>query len=287
MIQKAVFSYFNPEDNYNHKCGFSRYSDFLYTTALSVLCASRQFPQVEMIANDFSIDMFQKIGLPVTSYSNKLNDMKEMSRFFWAYGKLLAYCEQTEPFVHLDNDVFIWQKFPERILNAELCFQSHEPMDVDGYKYYNMLRPCFAAAPVKPQKIVDNEVLDFAYNCGICGGHNLDFFHEWKECSEEYIFAEENQLLFYQEYASVLIHQNLFHEQYFAASLIKMHNMRDRVQVLAEDAMEIEKIMKYTHLWGTTKRGENWMSRVYMRLHREDERLHRRITKFLKKNEIP
>jgi len=287
MIQKAVFSYFNPENNFDNKCGFFRYSDFLYTTALSVLCASRQFPKVEMVANDFFIEMFKKLKLPITSYSNKMNDMKDVSRFFWAYGKLMAYCEQTEPFIHLDNDVFLWQKFPKRILNAELCFQSHEPMNVEGYKYYDMLRPCFAAAPIKPQKIVDNEVTDFAYNCGICGGHNLDFFHEWKECSEEYIFAEENQLLFYQEYANVLIHQNLFHEQYFAASLIKMHGMRNKVQVLAEDAMEIDKKIKYTHLWGTTKKGGNWMSRVFMRLYREDEDLHKRVTAFLKKNKIP
>jgi hypothetical protein len=240
-----------------------------------------------MVANDFFIEMFKKLKLPVTSYSNKMNDMKDVSRFFWAYGKLMAYCEQTEPFIHFDNDVFLWQKFPKRILNAELCFQSHEPMNVEGYKYYDMLRPCFEAAPIKPQKIVDNEVTDFAYNCGICGGHNLDFFREWKECSEEYIFAEENQLLFYQTYANVLIHQNLFHEQYFAASLIKMHGMRKKVQVLAKDAMEIDKKIKYTHLWGTTKKGGNWMSRVFMRLYREDEALHKRVTAFLKKNKIP
>jgi len=239
-----------------------------------------------MVTNEFGIDMFQKIGLPVTDYNNKLNEMTDVSRFFWAYGKLLAYCEQQEPFIHFDNDVFLWQKFPKRILNAELCFQSHEPMDIAGYKYYNMLRPCFEAAPVKPKKIAENEVTDFAYNCGICGGHNLEFFKEWIECSREYIFAEENQVLFYQDFADVLIHQNLFHEQYFAASLIKMHDMRDRVKVLHPDAMQIEKKMKYTHLWGTTKKDGGLMFRVYKRLFDEDKKLYNRIEKFLKTNDI-
>ena len=286
MIEKAVFSYFNPEDSFFHRCGFSLYSDFLYTTALAVLCASRHFKEVEMVTNDWGVDMFKKIGLPVTSYSNKLNEMKDVSRFFWAYGKLLAYTEQKVPFVHLDNDVFVWDPLPRRILKADLCFQSHEPFELAGYGYYDMLKPCWNDMPVRPQKIVDNEVTDFAYNCGICGGHNLDFFKEWIECSRQYIFAEENQQNFFEKYASVMIHQNLFHEQYFAASLIKMHGMRKKVEVLDADVTKIPDKLKYTHLWGTTKKDFSMMRRVNMRLQIEDPKFHKRVTGFIKKNKI-
>lgn len=287
MIEKAVFSYFNPENKFIHRGGFKKFQDFLFTTALSVLCASKHFKHVEMVSNDWGNDMFRKIGLPVTQYSNKLNEMNEISRFFWAYGKLLAYCEQTIPFVHLDNDVFLWDPLPKRILNAELCFQSHEPFNLDGYKYYDMLKKPWAEAPIRPQKIVDNEVTDFAYNCGICGGSNLEFFHEWKECSEQYIFAEENQPVFFGEkYLKMIIHQNLFHEQYFAACLIQMHKLRKKVKVLDPDAMNIEKKLKYTHLWGNTKQDFGMQRRVELRLMVEDRPLHDRIEKFLKVNKI-
>jgi len=286
MIEKAVFSYFNPEDNFINKCGFSTYPDFLYTTALAVLCASRHFKEVEMVTNDWAIDVFQKIGLPVTSYSNKLNEMKDVSRFFWAYGKLLAYCEQKVPFVHIDNDVFLWDKLPKRILKAELCFQSHEPFDQKGYGYYDLLKPCWNEQPVRPQKIVDNEVTDFAYNCGICGGHRLEFFEEWRECSATYIFAEANQENFYRKYANLMIHQNLFHEQYFAACLIKMHKIRGYVTVIDPNVLEIPEKLKYTHLWGTTKKDFSMMRRVNMRLQIEDPELHGRITRFAKKNKL-
>lgn len=287
MIEKAVFSYFNPENNYLHRCGFKSYKDFLYTTALSVLCASRKFKQVEMVSNNWGVDMFQKIGIPVTSYSDSLNKMTGVSRFFWAYGKLITYAEQKEPFVHLDNDVFLWDPLPKRILKADLCFQSHEPFDLDGYKYYEMLKKPWEEAPVRPQKIVDNEVTDFAYNCGICGGHNLDFFKEWKECSEQYIFAPENQDIFFgQKYLKMIIHQNLFHEQYFAACLIKMHKMRSKVKVIDPDAMNIENKMKYTHVWGNTKLDAGMMRRVELRLMVEDRPLHDRIEKFIKTNKI-
>jgi hypothetical protein len=84
----------------------------------------------------------------------------------------------------------------------------------------------------------------------------------------------------------MIIHQNLFHEQYFAACLIKMHNMRKQVRVLDKDAMKIPDKMKYTHLWGTTKCDKGMMARVRMRLHDEDYKLFKRIDAFCIKNKI-
>jgi len=282
MIEKAVFSYFNPQSSFDNKCGFTTFPDFLHTTALSAWCASQHFKEVEMVSDDWGLDMFKAIGLPVTTYSNALNSMNDISRFFWAYGKLIAYNIQDKPFVHLDNDVFLWDPLPDRILNAELCFQSTEPFKLAGYGYYKLLKRPWRAAKVRPAKIVKNPVMDFAYNCGICGGHNLDFFQEWIECSQQYIFAPENQGLFFKDFAHLLIHQNLFHEQYFAASLIKMHKMRDRVEVIHEDAIKIPDVQKYTHLWGTTKKDFGMQRRVNMRLQIEAPELHARIQKYIK-----
>ena len=268
-----------------------RSSDFLFTTALSVLCASRHFKEVQFISSDWGVDIMREVGLPVTSYSTKLNEMKKVSKYFWAYGKLLAYNEQTKPFVHIDNDVFLWRPLPQKILKARLCFQSYEPFVFVGYKYYNMLKPCFNEAPVRPQSVVDNEVTDFAYNCGICGGHDMDFFREWIATSAEYIFAPENQELFFDKHEDVLIHQNLFHEQYFAAALIKKHDMRDQVKVMHKDAMRINQGLdstkpRYTHLWGTTKGSVNLMSKVRISLMDMDLELFKRVQNFCKKNEL-
>jgi hypothetical protein len=161
-------------------------------------------------------------------------------------------------------------------------------MDKIGYHYYNLLRPCFNKAKVKPQIIVDNPVTDFAYNCGICGGHDLEFFKEWIKCSKEYIFAPENEKLFFRKYGDVIIHQNLFHEQYFAASLIKAHGLRPEVKVINKDAIKCgqDKKHKYTHYWGTTKTDRGNMARVRMRLHDEDYALYNRIDKFCRENNI-
>jgi hypothetical protein len=286
MIKKAVFSYFNTDESFGNNCGFAKYSDFLYTTSLSILCASRLFKEVQFISSDWGVKLFSDINLPVTSYSNKLNEMTTVSKYFWAYGKLLAYCEQTKPFVHLDNDVFLWEPLPKRILTAPLCFQSLEPFDMPGYQYYNQLKECWVIAPVRPQTIVDNEVTDFAYNCGICGGNDLSLFQEHRELSAEYIFAPENQKLFFRRFRDMAVHQNLFHEQYFLACLIKKYGMRDKVQVLSENAMDIPGKLKYTHLWGTTKTDPGTMARVQLRLRKEDKALFERVEEYCIKHNL-
>ncbi len=286
MIQRAVFSYFNPDEHYANRCGFMKFSDFLYTTALSVHCAAQHFKEVHFVSSDWGINLLEPLGLPVTKYTRTLNKMKDVSKFFWAYGKLIAYAEQKKPFVHIDNDVFLWDPLPDRILNAELCFQSHEPFEKPGYGWYNQLKKPWNEAPVRPQKILDNEITDFAYNCGICGGHNLDIFKEWIDCSSQYIFAPENQKVFFEDFVNLIIHQNLFHEQYFIASLIKSHDLRGKVEVIAPDVTDIPSLLKYTHLWGTTKQQYSMMRRVNMRLQIENPALHKRIKNFCEKNKI-
>ena len=77
MIEKAVYSYFNPDESFGNRCGFRRYSDFLFTTALSVLCASRHFKEVQFISSSWGVDVMAQLKLPVTSYSNALDAMKE------------------------------------------------------------------------------------------------------------------------------------------------------------------------------------------------------------------
>ncbi len=288
MIERAVFSYFNPNNSFLNRSGYLEFEDFLHSMALAVVTASRHFPQVQVVSSSWGVDMFRQLELPVTEYSTEFDALQHVPLAFWAYGKLTAYAMQTQPFVHIDNDVFLWKSLPQRLLEAELCFQSKEFFHAPGYHYYNMLRPCWKAAPVRPQIIVDNEVTDFAYNCGICGGHRLEFFREWQRCSVQYLFAPENQSLFFRRYQAVLQHQNLFHEQYFAASLVKAHQLRDRVEVIADDVPDIREATAngYTHIWGQTK-ADVWIAlKIKKRLQKESPSTARHIDEFVKDNKV-
>ena len=294
MITRAVFSYFNPDESFSNRAGFSNYSDFLFTMALATCLARRHFKQVQVVSTAWGIKVLKQAGIQATEYSTALDVLRDqqVSRWFWAYGKMIAYAQQTTPFVHIDNDVFLWKPLPDRVLQAELCFQSKEFLDVPEYRWYNVLKPCWDAAPVKPQIVVDNEVTDFVYNCGVCGGWNLDFFKEWIQCSAQYIFAPENQDLFFKQFKNILMHQNLYHEQYFAASLIKAHNMRSRVEVITDDVknLVVATDRGYTHLWGATKTTQRNMQSVRVRLLREAPEVYDRVNSFVNNylfNECP
>jgi hypothetical protein len=286
MITRAVFSYFNAEESFSNKAGFRYFSDFLYSMALSTLLARRHFKTVQVISSSWGEKVLREAGIPATEYSTALNVMKDqrVSKWFWAYGKLIAYAQQTEPFVHIDNDAFLWQPLPERVLNAELCFQSKEFFDMPYYKWYGILKPSWEAAKTRPQTIVDNEVDDFVYNCGICGGSYLGFFKERIKCSSEYIFAPENHDVFFEDFKDILMHQNLFHEQYFAASLVKAHGLRDKVQLIAEDISDpqwMKSNKMYTHIWGGTKVDQTVMRRVRSRLLKESSEVYDQVTAFV------
>lgn len=256
MIEKAIFSYFN-QKGIKNTSGFSTFRDMVGSTCLAVLTAKKNFKKIEFITNDFGKKLFiDKLQLPVES-NTLLNQMKDVSSYWWAYGKVLAYASQNEPFVHIDNDCYMFSGLPERMKKAGLVFQSKEFFDKPGYGWYTQLKPCFNEQPVKPKGII--ELKDYAYNCGIAGGNNYEFFKEHERCSREYIFAPENQELFFKKYGEILIHQNLFHEQYFIASLIKAKKLRKTVQVLADNVDDINRNgVSFTHLWGLSKQ-KNWI----------------------------
>lgn len=277
MINKAVFSYYNGA-GVNNTSGFLSFQDMMASTCLAVMTAKKHFNKVEFVTNDFGAKMVKLLGLPV-DISLELNKMDGISGFWWAYGKILAYSSQNEPFVHIDNDVYMFSGLPERMKNAELVFQSKEIMGKPGYGWYDVLRPCFNEAPVKPKEIV--EIRDFAYNCGIAGGNNFEFFKEHQKCSAEYIFAPENYKLFFRKNKDILIHQNLFHEQYFIASLIKAKGLRDKVELLADDIEDINKNgVSYCHLWGLSKRSQRNINKMYIRLRNDFPEYFKKVKNF-------
>jgi hypothetical protein len=278
MINKAVFSYYN-KAGVSNTSGFLTFQDMLASTCLAVLTAKKHFPKVTFVTHDFGLRVFRDIlKLPV-DFTTELNQMDGVSDFWWAYGKVIAYSSQNEPFVHIDNDAYLFSGLPKRMLEAELVFQSKEFMDKPGYGWYNILKPCWREAVVKPKQIVN--ITDYAYNCGIAGGNNFEFFKEHQKCSAEYIFSPENQDLLFKKYKDILIHQNLFHEQYFIASLVKAKKLRNKVEVLSDNIEDINKCgVSYCHLWGLSKRHEKNIFKLYNRLNKDFPEFYNKVKTF-------
>jgi hypothetical protein len=274
-IRRAVFSFFNPKRN---ACGYESLEDCLISQCLAIEIASRHFDEVELYTDNWGYALMEGIeGLPINfKVNNRLEEISKVNPYFWAYAKIHTYSIQDKPFLHIDNDVYMWNGLKKEHKESRLLFQSKELFKKPGYGYYDLLKPIYNKAPKKVSELV--EVKDFAYNCGVCGGWDLEFFKKWREWSEGYIFAPENQRLFFVEHTDMLIHQNLFHEQYFCSSLIKKKGLRNQVNVLGEEIHDISKNgYKYTHLWGTTKKEAIYTLKFKQRLYDENALLYSSI----------
>jgi hypothetical protein len=271
MIETAVFSYFN-NIGIENPSGFLSFSDYLYSQTLAVQCAAKHFKKVKIITNDFGYETFKQIGLDklITEFDLSLNQYDNLEKYFWGFTKIHAYNQQKEPFVHIDNDFYVWEA-PEALKHCQFGFQSPEVFDNDFYRYYYDLKIIMENAPYKPQTILDHP-LEYAQNCGIVAcSQRFDIIEEWFTLAKNYIFENKQHLLtFNPDYR---IHLNLLHEQYFIASLLDKHEIKkDKIFYYFSDNNFYHANKagnKFTHLWGTVKKEPKIMQKVKNRVHLE------------------
>lgn len=282
MIETAVFSYFN-NLGIENPSGFLSFKDYLYSQTFAIHCASQHFKKIKFITNDFGLETFKKIGLDklITDFDLSFNQFNNLEKYFWGFTKIHAYNQLKEPFVHIDNDFFVFD-VPYKLKNCEFGFQSKEVFDQDFYRYYFELIEIMKTAQFKPQIIIDNPVT-FAQNCGIVACNNrFDIIEEWYQLASDYIFKNKQHLLnFKPDYK---IHLNLLHEQYFISSLLEKHGIeKDKIFHYFSDNnfyQATQKGNRFTHLWGTVKLKENVLQKVKNRVHVEQPEIARLIEQY-------
>src|SRR5215831_11437259 len=88
----------------------------LLSWVLSTQVARRHFPSTALYTDDAGKEILVgEIGLEFEQVSTCLNELTDHDPEFWCLGKILAYSRQEEPFVHLDNDVFLWNPLPDSL----------------------------------------------------------------------------------------------------------------------------------------------------------------------------
>lgn len=95
---------------------------------LSFENARRHYPETALVTDDFGAELLvERLGLPFTHVSTELNALAQSDPGFWMLGKLYAYRVQTEPFVHLDTDTFLWKRLPPEVERAPVFAQNPDP----------------------------------------------------------------------------------------------------------------------------------------------------------------
>lgn len=228
---KAVWSFWSTPFRAHHHHVWASETHHRLAWVLSVMTARQHYPVTELHTDDAGARMLvDGLGLPFDRVVTSLNALRRHDPGWWALGKLYAYRAQHEPFVHLDNDVFLWRPLPEHVVSAPVLAQNPEPF-TPGSSYYEP--QVFEAA----LSGLDHAWLPEEWRwyrasgwpqrgdcCGVFGGRRDDFIRHYAAQAIRLIEHPQNQPG-WARLADKIGHNILF-EQYLLGACIDYHRSR-------------------------------------------------------------
>lgn len=262
--------------------------------ALSCLRLREYYSDVELVTDDYGkFILIDALKLPYTSVDVSLNQFAQYQASLWAISKIQAYRQQQQPFLHVDNDVYIWQPFDDAFCTAPLAAQS---LETNSMAYREALQHVFETFPHIPayfelaDSLGDPKDPDgsrvVAVNAGVFGGTDLAFIQEY--CADALNFIHHNLAAIETSNKAGLL--NLIFEQYL---FYKLTCQQQRpVATLFEELgprffnklYEIDKVPfqnTYIHLLGHSKRNPAACEQVEFRLKHEFPVYHQRVLDYL------
>ena len=251
---------------------------------LSVETARKSYSTTALVTDDAGARMLvDALGLPFDTVSTALNDLNDRGpdpewRFL---GKLYAYRRQERPFVHLDNDVFLWNRLPDWLETASVFAQNPEYITF-GSSFYqperveHAIRSAGGWMPEEIEYYISGDGTFPAACCGIMGGTDLEFIEYYADRGIKMMEHPENRAVWSSMRGIPL---GLVYEQYHLAACIAYHKGRPgspfsdiRAEYLFEsplDANDRAGEVGFTHLIGPAKRNTDVAERVRARVERE------------------
>ncbi len=165
---------------------------------VSVMTASRHYSDTLLVTDSAGARMLvDQLRLPFAEVSTELDRLRGYDPGWWVLGKLTAYRLQTTPFVHVDNDAFLWKRLPARLETAPVLAQ-HPEIYAPGQDIYRPqdVEHAFAETggvlPVEWQWARAQGPGLTAENCGIVGGCDVAFLRHFTETALALVERPEN-----------------------------------------------------------------------------------------------
>jgi len=243
--------------------------------AYSLLKLKEFHNDVMLITDDagkkFLID---KLKLPYTEVNTSLNSLDDIDQSNWAIGKLKAYSIQTEPFIHVDSDVYIWENLFEPFSKSDIIMQSK--LRFDEFSSHDILKKYIDDnISLFPKAIVEYwESNDSFYsaNAGVCGGTNLLFFRQLFTDALNFINkTESNKSNLTTQWFNMLFEEH----HIFCKAKQEGINIDYLIPNISEDFNEVCQIYnaplrsKYIHLAGAAKSNLNSCYQLELRIRNE------------------
>ncbi len=257
---KIVQSFWSGNKDYL-KDGYGWSSPIFHFTSWILSCNQlrRYYDDVILVTDKAGYDiLINKLHLPYSDTIVCLDVLSKYNSDLWALAKIKAYDALDEPFVHVDGDVFVWDKFDSCLGNHDLIVQNIETTTNYYRTMWNEIRPSIDTLP-EAMKQYDQDITHKAYNMGIFGGNDISFIKDY--CKRAIDFVDKNL-----EQVNKLkgINFNIFFEQVLLHELAT-RNGKDVATYIKEDIGDNEyqgfadfdnvpEGRKYLHLLGFYKR---------------------------------
>jgi len=268
---------------------------FYMSWVLSCLTISRFYNTIELVTDIKGHDLLiNKLKLPYNNVKVVLDKLNNYPARLWAIGKIYTYQIQQTPFIHVDGDIFIWKKFEPNIEQSNLIAQNKDTLN-GHYK--------FALSEAKQNKLtIPKAIRDDiaknpninAFNAGILGGTNIDFFKKF--CFESFKMIDSNFNKYHLSFKST--NYALLYEQLLFSSMTR--ESQEEVNCLLTNSLfENEESYnmtsfenkyldshKYVHLLGNSKTDLMHCNELRNQLLVEFPEYYFRIEKLLFDNQI-
>lgn len=209
---------------------------------ISVNKSLELFDKVELVTDDqgYSI-LVEQLKLPFTKVSLGLNSLDNYDKDFWALGKIKAYQEQNEPFIHLDDDAILMKHLPNWYYESPIFAQNPEGDEWFTSAYGGEIDHINANFSYKP---ISWGYANYAPCMGIFGGSDIDLIQFY--CDEVFKFMDNGQWETISNKGSYCI----IFEQYLAACCVEYQ--RKQFTWLTYPSIDKQQMedMGYIHIWG-------------------------------------
>jgi hypothetical protein len=204
------------------------------------------FGNVYLVTDNYGAEYLKDI--PFTDIDTSLEHLVPYDySIMWAIGKIFAYkiaSEKGDPFIHIDNDVFLLKRLPNQEIYNPIIAQHRE----DGiWKVYGA-KQFINSLPNK--NYFSYKKINHASNMGIFGGTDLDFINFYANESLKVSLDPKNMEAIRSTHYDSCIGPPCMTEQYYLSLLSVLCDRK--IHYILPDNVHLNKKaseLKYCHVW--------------------------------------
>jgi hypothetical protein len=294
---RSVWSFWTKPAQAGRSWNWPSEKHHLLAWILSLETARKHYPKTSLVTDDVGAKILvDGLGLEFDRVSTELNVLEGHDPAIWMMGKLYAYRAQTEPFIHLDTDIFLWKRLHAGVENAPVFAQNPEPFAL-GASHYQPEKMKFIMTdrtggwvPREWEWAMSLGNPQRGECCGVMGGNQVDFIHYYADTAIKMIEDKRNEA----GWALVADRGefNTLIEQYHLAACVDYHRNRPdsryrqiEIRYIFDsfaDAFNpnISAKLGFTHLLSTAKQSNVLGERLEKRVKRDYPEQYKRCLRF-------